>query len=211
MPIYDMPTPTSENPLSRKDTHMNKLLAGAVAGAAGVALLVGGAGTFALWNSTATVNVGTVSSGTLLIAASGTPSWKDISSDGPLGGTVISTISDYRIVPGDTLQLTQEITVDATGNNLTATLSYDDASIVAATAADAALKSELVFAMDATGGANVTRIGTGNTFAVTPASGQSIVTLTVTIDLSSTVSGTTAQGGTVDFSTLSFKLAQDAR
>ena len=190
---------------------MNKLIKGAVAGAAGVALLLGGAGTFALWNSTATVNVGSVASGTLSIATSGSAVWKNVSSDEEDGGTVIPAIGSYQIVPGDTLELTQVVTIDATGNNLAATLSYDDASIAAVGAANEALKDELVFTVDATGGANVTRIGTGNTFSVTPSASQSTVTLTVTIDLPATVSGTTAQGGTVDFSTLAFKLQQNPR
>ncbi len=188
---------------------MNKLLKGAVAGAAGVALLLGGAGTFALWNSTATVNVGTVASGTLSIASSGTPSWRDISPDRT--AAAIPSISSYKIVPGDKLELTQVVTINATGNNLAATLSYDDASIVASGAANAALKSALVFAVDATGGANVTRIGTTNTFSVTPAASTSTVTLKVTVDLPSSVSGTTAQAGSVDFSALAFKLQQNAR
>ena len=33
---------------------MNKLVKGSIAGAAGIALLLGGAGTFALWNADAT-------------------------------------------------------------------------------------------------------------------------------------------------------------
>lgn len=190
---------------------MNKLLKGAVAGAAGVALLLGGAGTFALWNSTETVNVGSVASGTLNIAKTGTAVWKNVSADGPVGGTVIPTITSYKIVPGDKLELTQSVTINATGNNLAATLTYDDTSITAAGTANAALKSALVFAADATGGANVTRIGTTNSFAVTPAASTSTVQLKITVELPAATSGVTAQGGNVDFSALAFKLQQNAR
>ena len=44
---------------------MNKLVKGAVAGAAGIALLLGGAGTFALWNASTNVSTGSISTGTL--------------------------------------------------------------------------------------------------------------------------------------------------
>ena len=55
-----------------KGMTMNKLLKGAIAGAAGVALLLGGAGTFALWNSSATVTGGNIDAGNLHVADSGT-------------------------------------------------------------------------------------------------------------------------------------------
>jgi len=185
---------------------MNKLVKGAVAGAAGIALLLGGAGTFALWNSTATVNVGTVNSGTLSIAASGSPSWKNISSDAPAGGTAIAAIANYKIVPGDKLELTQTVNVNATGDNLKATLSYDDATITGD------LKSLVNVTMSADGGASVSRVGTTQTFLVTPgASATTPVTVKVTVELPSTVAGTTGQGQSLNLSALAFKLQQNAR
>lgn len=186
---------------------MNKLLKGSVAGAAGVALLLGGAGSFALWNSTAEVNVGSVASGNLSITATGTPTWMDVSSDKT--PSAIGDISTFKVAPGDTLELTQVVEIDARGDNLSATLSYDDLSLLAATAADDALLDELIISLDATGGANVARIVGTETFAVTPATSTSTVTLTVTIEFPDTVTG--AAGGTVDFSTLAFKLQQNAR
>ena len=60
---------------------MNKLLKGSIAGAAGIALLLGGAGTFALWNDTAAASGGTVQSGNLSVVLNGSPAWKDISPD----------------------------------------------------------------------------------------------------------------------------------
>ena len=55
---------------------MNKLTKGAIATAAGIALLLGGAGTFALWNGQTTIAGGTISTGTLAIASTGSPVWK---------------------------------------------------------------------------------------------------------------------------------------
>ena len=189
---------------------MNKLFKGAIAGAAGVALLVGGTGTFALWNSTAQVDVGTVTSGTLAIEKDTTvATWRNVSSDAPSDPS-IAAIADYRIVPGDKLELTQNVTINATGNNLKATLGYTADSISAAGIANEALKNALVFDLAASG-PNVTRIGTTDTFAVTPSSGQTTVTLKLTVELPSTISGTTAQNGVVDLSALTFSLAQDTR
>lgn len=187
---------------------MNKLIKGAIAGTAGVVLLLGGGGTLALWNSSTVVAAGPVSSGTLAVSASGLPSWKDVSADGPTGGTAIPTISAFKIVPGDTVELTQVLNLSATGNNLKAILSYDETSIVATGAAATALKTALVVGMNVTGGANVTRLGTTNTFSVAPASAASTVTVTVTVSLPASVSGTTAQSATVDLSSLAFKLQQ---
>ncbi|MET3770148.1 alternate signal-mediated exported protein [Marisediminicola sp. UYEF4] len=186
---------------------MNKLLKGSVAGAAGVALLLGGAGSFALWNSTESVNVGSVASGTLSIAQAGTPTWMDVSAD--KAASAIDDISTFKVAPGDTIELTQVVEIDARGNNLRATLSYDELSLAAVTAADKALLDELVITLDAAGGTNVTRIGSTETFAVTPATSTSTVTLTVTIEFPDTVTGAT--NGTVDFSALAFKLQQNDR
>lgn len=182
---------------------MNKILTGAVAGAAGIALLLGGAGTFALWNSTATVNVGSVASGTLSIASVGSPSWKNISADAAVGGVAIPSITSYKIVPGDKLELSQTVTVNATGDNLKATLSYDAASITGS------LKSLAVIGMNATGGATVSKIGITDTFLVTPSASATTVTITVTVELPSAVA--TGQAGSLDLSALAFKLQQNTR
>lgn len=185
---------------------MNKLLKGSIAGAAGIALLLGGAGSFALWNSTQSVNVGSVASGTLSIAATGTPAWRDVSA-----GKTVSTIdiSTFKVAPGDTIELTQVVKIDAIGDNLRATLSYDKLSLKAAGLKDQALLDELVITLDATGGANVVRNAATQTFAVTPATSTSTVTLKVTINFPSNVTGAT--NGTVDFSALAFKLQQNVR
>ena len=182
---------------------MNKILTGAVAGAAGIALLLGGAGTFALWNSSTTVNVGSVASGTLSIASVGAPSWKNISGDASVGGVAIPSITSYNIVPGDKLELTQTVTVNATGDNLKATLFLDDASI------KGSLKPLVIVGMNATGGSSVSEIRTTDTFAVTPSASATTVTITVTVDFPSDEKA--GQAGSLDLSTLAFKLEQNPR
>ena len=105
---------------------MNKLLKGAIAGAAGVALLLGGAGTFALWNDDATVAGGTIAAGTLTVteAPATTDGWSSA-----LGGP-IDPIGDFQIVPGDVLTYTTTLAITAEGDNLSAILKIDDRSIV---------------------------------------------------------------------------------
>ena len=51
---------------------MNKIFTGIIAAAAGTTLLLGGAGSFALWNSTSSVQAGTVNAGTLALAGANT-------------------------------------------------------------------------------------------------------------------------------------------
>lgn len=190
---------------------MNKLVKGAVATAAGVALLMGGAGTFALWNTSAAVSAGSVASGTLTIATNGAGTWKDISPDRT--ATSIPTIANWKIVPGDKLEFTQNINVVATGNNLLANLSYDPATIVAATGqASADLKSKLVVTLTATG-TGVTTNSTTGVITVAPNAATIPVAVKVTVELPSTVGdavgeGSIAQNGSISLATLSLKLNQ---
>jgi alternate signal-mediated exported protein len=90
---------------------MNKAMKGAIAaGAAGI-LLLGGAGTFAVWSETKQFDAGTVSTGELTLALSGaTPAWTYLES-----GT---TVTAKGIVPGDVITSTQGVTITATGDNV---------------------------------------------------------------------------------------------
>jgi alternate signal-mediated exported protein len=196
---------------------MNKLTSGAIVGTLGIALLLGGAGTFAMWNTSTSADAGTVASGTLTIANSGAATWKNVSADAVAGGVAIPSIAAYKIVPGDKVQMTQSFTIAATGDNLKATFSYDDLTIgttgtdAAATAANVALKTASTITMTATG-TGLTAGTAANTFTVAPnASGVSTVTVTLTISLPSTVSGTTAQNGALNLSAIKFNLAQITR
>jgi alternate signal-mediated exported protein len=92
---------------------MNRLFKGAVAGAAGVALLLGGAGTFALWNDA--IGIGddeAVTSGQLRFGTVPTGEWT-------LNGQAVADITQVRIVPGDVLAYTVDgVEVVATGDYL---------------------------------------------------------------------------------------------
>ncbi|MBC7724373.1 MAG: alternate-type signal peptide domain-containing protein [Burkholderiaceae bacterium] len=164
---------------------MNKLLKASIASAAGVALLLGGAGTFAYWNSAATLDGGTIIAGNLLVSET------DPTSAGVWtvnGGTAAITISSYRVVPGDVLKYTKKMHIVATGDNLVATLGVTPSSIVASTSTTAnnslaALlsNSAVLSVTNATG--IVAVAGETNKFTVTAGSAgvDTDVTVTATI------------------------------
>lgn len=183
---------------------MNKIATGALAGAAGIALLAGGAGTFAAWNDSTHAGGGTINTGVLTIATTGSADWQDVTDTPSVDlGTQIPT--GYRFAPGDTLQFTQDLVIDATGDNLTATLSYVPGSVTGTTGnqPSAAADFPVTVALsndsaDPTAGPQLAAAGqdaNGNDeYTVTAAtSGTLTVKATVTVSLGSTVSGTTDQ------------------
>lgn len=87
---------------------MNKLVKASVAAAAGIALLMGGAGSLALWNDSASVSSGSVSSGRLTLTP-GTGAW------GKNSGAGVALW-----VPGNTDTYTQTFTITATGDQMSA-------------------------------------------------------------------------------------------
>lgn len=111
---------------------MNKAAKAGIAAAIAGILLLGSAGTYALWQDTQTVNAGTVSTGTLKLEL-GTPagSWQDVSAD-VAGAPVPFNPATDKLVPGDTLKFTQPVKVTATGKNLAAQLTIDKTSLTTA-------------------------------------------------------------------------------
>lgn len=87
---------------------------GAVAAAAGVAVLLGGMGTFALWNADGALGAGDLRTGTLS-AEFGTLTWNDVT---PGHANAIGDINAFRMVPGDVIVGTSQIVVTAEGENL---------------------------------------------------------------------------------------------
>lgn len=101
---------------------MSKATKGVVAGALGIGLLAGGT-TFALWSDETTVAGGSVSSGTLDLSTSGERVWHDVS--GGAAATADNEIqpANFLIVPGDTIQLTDQLKIQTKGTNIKAKLS----------------------------------------------------------------------------------------
>ena len=109
---------------------MRKTTKGALAVGAGVALLLGGAGTMAAWQVGTPVGQGTsITSGKLQVAAkgdaTGLPVWSWTN-----GSTPAYNATTSRIVPGDSVTRTQVFTVTARGDHLTFTGALDVAPTV---------------------------------------------------------------------------------
>jgi len=195
---------------------MNKLVKGSIAGAAGIALLLGGAGTFALWNSSATVNAGSLATGQMSItagAAAGT--WADVSTlaDGTtpsiIGGTTFTPAS-HKLVPGDTVTYTKAVTVTATGKNMKARLAYTPTSIVV----DPALTSFVTVSIAPVGlpaDATATADGSTGAYFITPGtSGTATFNVVITVKFSDTATGVVGQNITngVNLTGAAFTLTQ---
>ncbi|WP_374010927.1 alternate-type signal peptide domain-containing protein [Leifsonia sp. LS-T14] len=189
---------------------MNRFVRGAIAGAAGVALLLGGARSFALWNGAASAQAGTVQSGTMTIA--NTPGSAAVWTVTHGGVTsAIPSISAFRIVPGDTLTLTQKVDISASGDNLSAILSLDPTSIVvggntASSELASALARTATMTIPGTLPAGLTAGPAPYSYKVTGALGTKTVTIVLSAPFDA--AGTAAQGGTIDLTKLAFKLAQ---
>lgn len=189
---------------------MNKLLKGSIAGAVGVALLLGGAGTFASWNSTAIVgSAGAIKAGTLTVTdpAPATPgTWRN----GPLTTSPTITIANFRTVPGDVLTYTKTLNVVATGDNLKAILSLDPNSITGTTTSipDATLAGYL------SNNATISATGTGvtTTSGVTNiATTATSIVVVVTLNFPNGAAGAEnlAKSGSVDLSKVAVILTQN--
>jgi len=188
---------------------VNKLVKGAVAGAAGIALLLGGASTFALWNQSATANAGIVQSGQLSLEKSATSgTWTDLST-GTARTLTAGEVAAYRLVPGSKLQFSQPITVVARGTGLKATLA---AQLPGSTSAlGAALVKQ--FTLSGVSGAALPAgiAQSGDTWTVAPTGSAELrasLLANYTITLPDTTEGTAAQNGSVDLGQLAFTLTQ---
>ncbi|OFE09179.1 alternate-type signal peptide domain-containing protein [Rhodococcus sp. 1139] len=137
---------------------MKKQTKGAIAAAAAGALLLGGAGSLAVWSDSADVSGGgPVTSGAL-----------DLSSCAPVGGgwnslnptkTAITNISAYRIVTTESIEYTCDVTVTAVGDRLAAVLTADTAGIVpGANSAELAAAVVPVTTIKDTGGNPISQI-----------------------------------------------------
>jgi alternate signal-mediated exported protein len=100
---------------------MNNKTKGVIAGIAGITLLAGGS-TFALWSDSDAAAGGTIVNGDLDVKALGALAWKDVSGDRTDSPHTID-LTTWKMVPGDTIEGTQEIDVALLGDNLSAELS----------------------------------------------------------------------------------------
>lgn len=171
---------------------MNKMAKGALATSVGVALLLGGGGTLAVWNVSQTANAGTIVAGDLnLVAGKGT--WTNAK-----GAKIDPAV--YKVVPGDVLTYTQELDVTLVGDLMEAKLTLTGASSAFANAS----VSDIVVTDTAGAAVNAAKL----TPATLPADKKVKATTTFTFN-SNTVNRDDA-GKTANFSALRYTLDQIA-
>jgi alternate signal-mediated exported protein len=98
---------------------MKKMTKGAIVTGLGVALLLGGGGTLAVWNDSADSTAGGIVAGDLKLTDQKTGVWKS-----DVTGAEIADIGSYHVVPGETLTYTQDLTVKLAGDQMVATLDH---------------------------------------------------------------------------------------
>jgi len=184
---------------------MNKIIKGSIAGAAGIALLLGGAGTFALWNDSVGVNAGTITAGTLTTATSGT--WTDTTT---ATATAITNPQAVVFAPGTKVTYTGTVTVTATGTHLAGNVTFNATSITAKTPVTAA-NTALAAALTSGTTLVVKKAGTTVTGTTPFAEGTTTldVVLTIAMPAGSTVDNA-AKLGAADLSAITFTALQVA-
>jgi alternate signal-mediated exported protein len=202
---------------------MNKLVKGAIAGAAGIVLLMGGAGSLAYWNDSAQAGPATgttITAGTLNVTAVDAGAWTKgfYNASNTLVGSVgsVSNLAAVRIVPGNRLVYTQTFNVNASGDDLYFTIASTNGSVSGATAAaaDTALAAQATgtFSVASVTGGNVVAATSANTYKVSSNSGgPSTITVTWTINFPFGASAVnTAKGGVLSLTQGSITLTQVA-
>ncbi|WP_050758132.1 alternate-type signal peptide domain-containing protein [Xylanimonas cellulosilytica] len=124
--------------MSTTHTKDRTVLKGAVAAGAATAILLGGFGTFALWQaSTAAGTSGTLASGDLALGTPATGEWRLVESDGVYGedGAVVEDISAFVASPGDVLEYSTAVPVTVKGSDLKAKLTVSGGETFIAPAA----------------------------------------------------------------------------
>jgi len=174
---------------------MNKLVKGAIAGAAGIVLLMGGAGSLAYWNDSASAGPASgqnlINAGTLKIEAVDSGSWTKgfyNASNVLVGSTSTITpanLGAVRIVPGNKLTYTQTFTLTASGDDLYFTLTTPTTGGVQPN--NTGNSADVALAAQATGtpvvgsvtGGNVVSTGvTNGVYKVNASAGPSTITVT---------------------------------
>lgn len=191
---------------------MNKMIKGSVAGAAGVALLMGSFGTYALWNDTAAMEGSKLTSGVMDIQAAA-PVWDDLSTtdipndwnpgtEGALGDL---------LVPGDTVVRTQQFTVRGTGKNLEGTITLTGGAANTETGVTKTGDKGLLGVTVDVESNNVRVVQSTddpNVFEFEAPFGAATLTAVVTYTLPASVSQTDAQGATATMAASTLTIQQ---
>jgi alternate signal-mediated exported protein len=168
------------------------LIKGTAAIAVGAALLLGGGGTLANWNAEAIAAPGTIVAGDLNVAKTASGVWKD------RAGTTIADISTYKVVPGDKLTFTQDLTVTLVGNKMAANV---------ATTGITATNGFTTANVSVTGPA-LTVAGAPVANPLLPTGSAQTVTATITFEFLSSTAGRADTTANYNFNNVAFQLTQ---
>ncbi len=187
---------------------MNKLTKAGIATAAGIALLMGGAGTLAYWNDSANLTGGDITAGTLKI---NTPVPAGTWTSDKTGA--IADIASYRIVPGEKLTYTTTVNISVVGNALTtvqASLGSAAITAVTATGPQQAANNALAAALGSSAVLTVTGTGVTGTGPYTVPSSTSSLTVSATLSFPNGAAGAEngARAGQVNLSGFALTLSQ---
>lgn len=170
---------------------MKNMIKGAVVAGVGVALLLGGGGTLAVWNAQVESNAGTIASGDLNLQAQNAGTWtSNVSGD-------ITNIASYKVVPGETLTYTQPLGITLEGDNLKATLK------LTGTAANKGFTATNV----AVNGPTLTNTA-GKVLPDMVLDDSQTVTASTTFEFKSQTSGRDSVNAAYDFSSIGYYLEQ---
>lgn len=176
---------------------MNKMIKGSIAGATGVALLMGGFGTYALWSDSENLAANGVQSGELTIDT--TPGVYDDTRTGAANDWLASD----KLVPGDVVSYTQTFTVKGTGKNLEGTISYTEPALSSTfTTLDHDVE------VTASSGTIVETAPGSNQFTFSDPFGSATLTAVVTYTLPDTTGGTTDQLASATLPAAAFTISQ---
>ena len=165
---------------------MNKLVKGSIAAAAGISLLMGGAGSLALWNDSVSVSASTVSSGTLDVASTVPGTWSQ---------------SIAKIVPGDTVTYTENLALTAIGDNLKATVSSNVATLTNGITGSTVTSTYVV-----RNASNAVVTPTAGVYTL--GAGSYTVAVTITVTFPNSVSDQVGQNSSVNLSNLAVTVTQ---
>lgn len=181
---------------------MKKSTKGAIAAGAAAVLLLGGLGSFALWQDKETVSGGTINSGELyfdpVVPATGTWTETSVTPNVVIGPDP----AGFLIVPGDVLVYTTDYVVTSSGDNLLASITADF-DVVGGTGTDLAAALETTVSVD--GGPALTN-GTAVPLPLTTSPQTITVGVTITFDQATT--DLIAQDETVDLNDFTLTLDQ---
>jgi alternate signal-mediated exported protein len=172
---------------------MNKTTKASVATAAGIVLLLGGAGSLAYWTDSTTSGTSqVVNSGTLTVTSNPDGAWTKSFNGGTSSAVALGT---FKMVPGDKLTYTQTFNVTATGQDLFFTISATNPTL----SGDANMIGRLTASFGTPSLSSTTLALTGTTagvYKVTAAGGSGTGTITVTWSLDWPFAGAPASDNT---------------